>query len=258
MSRIFTAFIKENRNIRSSYYLLTIHPLKRINKPLPGQFFMVSIGDGLDPLLRRPFSLYRLLDGDIQILYRVVGKGTKILSEKKAGDVIDIIGPLGRGFSVKGLRQDSIILVAGGLGIAPIFALTEVIKDKKPVLFYGARTKDDLLSLSKLKEMGIKIIVSTDDGSYGYKGTVTDHLRGFLSHHTSHITHYRLYACGPRAMLKEVSDLVKEHKLSGFISLEENMACGVGTCLGCVVNTRDGYKCVCKEGPVFPVEDIIW
>ncbi|GAB4540037.1 MAG: dihydroorotate dehydrogenase electron transfer subunit [Thermodesulfovibrionia bacterium] len=200
MSRIFTALIKENRNIKSNHYLLTLHPLKRIIKPQPGQFFMVSVGNTLDPLLKRPFSLYRWLDGDFQILYRVVGKGTEMLSKRMAGEGIDVIGPLGNGFPLRH-PKGGIILIAGGLGIAPIFALAEAISKKGPLLFYGAKTGGDLLNLHELKGMCAKVIISTDDGSHGYKGMITEQLRGFLSNHESSITDYLLYACGPLAML---------------------------------------------------------
>jgi len=258
LGRVFKATIKDNKRIAPNHYLLTLHPLKRITRPEPGQFFMVSVGNGLDPLLKRPFSLYRWLGRDFQILYRVVGKGTGILKRKKTGDVLEVFGPLGNGFpEVKG-RDVGVILVAGGLGIASIFALAETNKKKKIVLFYGARTKKDLLCLGELKAMGIRTVISTDDGSQGHKGSVLEPFKEFLSIHASRITHYCFYACGPKPMLQEVSVIANQYKVKGYISLEENMACGVGACLGCAVNTDEGYKRVCKEGPVFSIDSIIW
>jgi dihydroorotate dehydrogenase electron transfer subunit len=258
LGRIFKTIIKDNRKIASNHYILTLHPLKKITRPEPGQFFMVSIGNGLDPLLRRPFSIYRWLGGDFQILYRIVGKGTSILKEKKAGETLEILGPLGNGFPIVRGRNQEIILLAGGLGIASIFALVEANKERSPILFYGARTKKDLLCLGELKAIGIKTVISTDDGSRGHRGSVLEPFKEFLSIHASRITHYCFYACGPRPMLREISDIAREYELKGYISLEENMACGVGTCLGCAVNTRERYKRVCREGPVFSAEDIIW
>jgi len=214
---------------------------------------MLSVDRGLDPLLKRPFSLHRRTGGDFQILYRIAGKGTSILSKRKKGDLLDVVGPLGNGFPPARSR-DKIILAAGGLGIAPIFALAEKLKKRKPILFYGARTREELLCIDDLKTIGIDPIVSTDDGSMGKKGNIVNVLRNFLVHETHHV----LYACGPRPMLIALSSLANKFSLNGHIALEQNMACGIGTCLGCVVNTVDGYRRVCKEGPVFSIEKIIW
>ncbi|MBI5740306.1 MAG: dihydroorotate dehydrogenase electron transfer subunit [Nitrospirae bacterium] len=257
MSRLFKAAVAENRQIIADHFLLTLHPLTKIVEPGPGNFFMLSTDSGLDPLLKRPFSLHRRVGGDFQILYRIAGKGTGILSKRKKGDVLDIVGPMGNGFPPARSR-DKIILIAGGLGIAPIFALAEKLKKNKPMLFYGAKTGEEMLCLSELKELGIETVISTDDGTSGIKGFVTDILKGFLSRHASRITHHVLYACGPGPMLMALSALANKFSVKGHIALEQNMACGIGTCLGCVVNTKEGYKRVCKEGPVFPMEKIIW
>ncbi|MFV1976045.1 MAG: dihydroorotate dehydrogenase electron transfer subunit [Candidatus Scalindua sp.] len=257
MSKLFKISIKENKRLTRNYYLLTAHPLKKISKPVPGQFFMLSVDNRLDPLLKRPFSLHRWLGGDFQVLYRVAGKATGILKEKSPGDILEFMGPLGNGFPVM-KAQTKIILVAGGLGIAPVFALAEAIAKRNPVLFYGARTKREVLCRNELKSIGINPIVSTDDGTLGKKGTVVDVFNNFLISQFPVLSSYLLYACGPKPMLRTLSILTKKYKLKGYIALEENMACGVGTCLGCVINTRDGFKRVCKEGPVFPVEEVVF
>lgn len=235
---------------------------------------MLAVNSGIDPLLKRPFSIHRRLGGDFQILYRVTGKGTAILSKRCLGDILEVVGPLGKGFPVKTTR-DKIILVAGGVGIAPIFALAEKIKMKKPLLFYGARTKDEALCLNELKSLGIKPVISTDDGSLGAKDNIVNVLKDFLSHNSvgarlprpysqlltlnpSPVTRHVIYACGPEPMLRALSLLAKEYNLKGYIALEQNMACGIGACLGCVVKTKEGYKRVCKEGPVFPIEEVVW
>ncbi len=218
---------------------------------------MVAVDTGLDPLLKRPFSVHRWIDGDFQLLYRVVGKGTKILSEKKPGNALDILGPLGKGFpSPK--KDQQVILVAGGLGVAPIFAMAEHIKKKSPLLFYGAKTKKGVLLIDEFRSLGIDPIVSTDDGSLGRKGNIVNVLNKYVTRHPSPVTRHVLYACGPEIMLKALSDLASELKMKGYVAMEQNMACGIGTCLGCVVKTRKGHKRVCKEGPVFPIEEIVW
>ncbi len=257
MNRLFKASVIENRHLIKNHCLLTLHPLEKIITPKPGKFFMLSVDTGLDPLLKRPFSIHRRFGEDFQILYRVAGKGTGILSKKKPGDILDVIGPLGNGFPAL-KTQEEIILAAGGLGIAPIFCLAESIKNKKPLLFYGARTKDEVLCLDELKALGIKPVITTDDGTIGRKGTVVDALNDFLTRHPSPVTRHSLYACGPEPMLRALGHTAKKFNLKGYIALEQYMACGLGTCLGCVINTKSGYKRVCKEGPVFRIDEVVW
>ncbi len=230
---------------------------------------MLSVDNGLDPLLKRPFSIHRWIDGNFQLLYRVIGKGTSILSKKNPGDTLEVLGPLGNGFPVK-KSQDNIILVAGGIGIAPIFGLVETLippapplqkggrQKDTPLLFYGVRTKEELLCADALISRGLDPVISTDDGTFGKKGNIVNVLKNFLTHHASRITDHVLYACGPAPMLKALSSMAKKYKMNGYMALEQNMACGLGTCLGCVVKTTKGYKRVCKEGPVFSMEEIIW
>jgi dihydroorotate dehydrogenase electron transfer subunit len=257
LNRLFRASVVENREIKKNHYLLTLHPSEKIKQPEPGNFFMLSVDSGLDPLLKRPFSIHRRIGSDFQILYRVVGKGTGLLSRRKPGDLLDVTGPLGNVFPVT-RTHDKIIFIAGGLGIAPIFSLAEKLKKKKPLLFYGARTREELLCIDELRSLGIEPVISTDDGSSGKKGNIVNVLRIFLTRHPSLITRHCLYACGPKPMLMALSLLARKYDLKGYMALEQNMACGLGTCLGCVVNTVDGYKRVCKEGPVFSIEEVVW
>lgn len=271
MNKLFKISVKENKKLTNNHYLITLHPLKKMVKPKPGQFFMLSAGtaqagtySGMDPLLKRPFSLHRRRGRDFQLLYRTVGRATGILKEKKPGDILEIIGPLGNGFPAPGQKTRK-ILIAGGLGIAPVFALAETIlkssrgkTGKDLICFLGAKTRKELLCVDKLRSIGIRPIISTDDGTVGQKGLVTDKLKDFLSGHPLPVTGYCLYACGPKPMLKELSSLADKFGLRGYMALEENMACGIGACLSCVVKTRQGLKRVCKEGPVFPMEEIIW
>jgi dihydroorotate dehydrogenase electron transfer subunit len=257
LNRLFKASIIENRQIKNNHYLLTLHPLKKIKQPEPGNFFMLSVDVSLDPLLKRPFSIHRWLGCDFQVLYRVVGKGTGILSKRRPGDILDAVGPLGNEFPLT-KTHDKIILIAGGLGIAPIFSLAEKLKRENPLLFYGARTKEEALCIDELKSLGIKPVISTDDGSSGEKGNIVTTLMKYLTSHSSLIIGHCFYACGPGPMLKALCSLAIKYGIKGYIALEQNMACGLGTCLGCVVNTVDGYKRVCKEGPVFSIENVVW
>ncbi|MBI4709867.1 MAG: hypothetical protein HY759_01975, partial [Nitrospirae bacterium] len=155
MSKIFQTSVKENKKAAENHYILTLAPLEKITKPFPGQFFMLSAGHGIDPLLKRPFSMYRRSGKNFQILYRVVGRATAMLKEKSPGDIIEVLGPLGNGFP-KLKPRTTPIFVAGGVGVAPLFSLAEEIAGKKPLFFLGARTKKELLCMKELKSIGIK------------------------------------------------------------------------------------------------------
>lgn len=256
MSRYFKAEVISNLTLNNNSNLLTIAPLKPVIDPEPGQFYMIDVGNTYDPLLKRPFSLFRKIPEGIQLLYRVIGRGTMLMKELKSREIINVLGPFGNKYPET--ESDKIpLLIAGGIGIASLFSLAEALS-KKAYILYGARNKDELLMLDGLKGLTDELIISTDDGSIGEKGMISDVLNDFLIHHSLLITHYFLYACGPKPMLEAVSRIAREKGLKGYISVEENMACGVGACLGCTVKTIDGYKRVCKEGPVFPIEEIIW
>jgi len=230
--------------------------MDQVIEPEPGQFYMIEVGNAFDPLLKRPFSYFRRTSGTIQFLYTVKGKGTSFMKEFKQGRIINIIGPLGTGYP-NPKNGFTPLLIAGGIGIASIFSLAEKLA-KKSCIIYGARSKDDLLMLNELGKMGAEIITCTDDCSFGKEGLVTDVLNDFINSHSTSLDSYVLYACGPRLMLEALSKISIDRGIKGYISLEENMACGFGACLGCAVKTNRGYKRVCKEGPVFPIEEIVW
>lgn len=252
-SALFKAEIKENIKLNKNHFLLTLNPITENKvKPKPGQFYMLGAGTLYDPLLKRPFSVFRFREGSIQILYRIKGKGTGIMKGMKKGSVFDVIGPLGNSYPAP-FKKHIPLIVAGGIGIASLFPLIELLKDKAFVL-YGAKTKDELIMLDELKALSKELIVCTDDGSYGKKADAVEALNGL-----PYNRNYLLYSCGPKEMLRELARVaLKKKGIKGYISLEENMACGVGACLGCAVKTRAGYKRVCKEGPVFPIRDIVW
>ncbi len=229
----------------------------------PGQFIHVRCSDSFEPLLRRPFSLHRKNGGRIEILYKVVGSGTEILSRRQSGEAVDVLGPLGNGFAPKLSTlnsQLSTILVAGGMGVAPLVALAQELSKKKTQklrVLIGACSKSRILCEEEFRALGAEVSISTEDGSKGAKGLITDRLNFLLSTLNSQLS--TIYACGPNAMLKALSRIANAKRIPCQVSLEERMACGVGACLGCPVKVKAGeYKMVCKDGPVFDAEEIAW
>lgn len=226
-----------------------------------GQFIMVRAGEPLsnDPLLRRPFSIHRV-DGELlTIVFKVVGRGTQMLAGLRQKEMVDVVGPLGKGFLV---ADDPLhYLVGGGMGIAPLRLLAESIRSTRPaariIALLGARNAAELdvfASFMALADMQVRI--STDDGSAGHHGFVTDLLTRAVAEHGRGT----LYCCGPQPMLQAVARYCRDQQLSCQVSLEAMMACAVGACLGCAVKKTasdgDGYVHVCKDGPVFAAEEI--
>jgi len=258
----FKAKILINQKIAPGHYTLLFKTPIFKEAVRPGQFFNVKVNDSFEPLLRRPFAACRIYKEKIGILYKVVGKATKILSTRKKGGMLDILGPLGNGFDPKpqsGGPGAAAFLVVGGHGIAPLLALARQFKARsvKFAAFIGARTKKHVVCDKELENLGAKVYIATDDGSKGYRGTVTNLLRKKIPL-TANSRLSVIYACGPKPMLKETAKAAKQYGMACRISLEEYMACGIGTCLGCAVKTRSGYKMVCKDGPVFDAREIIW
>jgi dihydroorotate dehydrogenase electron transfer subunit len=254
-----------NKNIQGPYRCLAIKAA-RFKDAHPGQFLNVKVGDR-EPLLRRPFSIHQVSGKNLELLYEVRGQGTRILSRKKSGEYLDIIGPLGNGFDYRSggykVRRTP-VLVAGGIGVAPLLflaeKLTKVTKSQShkvtSIVLIGAKTKGQILCEKEFQKLGCDVKIATDNGSRGFKGKVTDLFRCLLS--TMNHEPLTIYACGPRPMLEEISIISKKYNIPAQISLEEHMACGIGACLGCVVKAKQGYQRVCKEGPVFNADEIIW
>ena len=256
MSRYLRAEIIENSPVNKSHNLLILSSSGISKNSAPGQFYMIETASSYDPLLKRPFSILKQKSGAAHFLYRIKGKGTERMRQMKNGAAVSVLGPLGNGYPLPG-KNLTPILIAGGIGIASLFPLAEKL-GKNAYLFYGGRTKEELLMLDELKGMVKELIISTHDGSAGEKDTVVDVLIVYLASQLSALSSQLIYACGPSPMLEAVSMLATEKGIKGYISMEENMACGVGACLGCTVKTKKGYKRVCKEGPVFPIEEIVW
>ncbi|MHB8154759.1 MAG: dihydroorotate dehydrogenase electron transfer subunit [Candidatus Omnitrophota bacterium] len=243
--------------IKDNYWYCELNAPQVAKLALPGQFINIRVSDNLDPLLRRPISICGVSKTKIKIFYEAVGKATEILAQKKKGELLDIMGPLGKGFDYRHLvksKKAKNILIAGGMGVAPLVFLAEKLKLSKPLVLIGAKSKKQILCLQEFKALGCTVKLATDDGSVGFKGRVTDLLRIVLEQTKP----LGLFSCGPHPMLKAVAQIAGEHKINAQLSLEEHMACGIGACLGCVVATKAGYKTVCKDGPVFSSEELVW
>ena len=250
--------IKDNKCIEENYYLLTI---KDFPSSLPGQFVNILCQKDDSVMLRRPFCIHNVQAQYTSILYKVVGKGTKLLSNRKPGEYLDIIGPLGNGWILedKDIQDYSChILVGGGVGVAPLLPLAYKLSEKSCNIsvIIGAKTKADLLCEDNFSEIRSKLHIVTDDGSYGEKGLVTDILKKIVN--GSDNKKYYIYSCGSKLMLKAVALWAISKNIPCQVSMEEMMGCGLGGCLCCVVETTTGYKKVCNDGPVFMAKDIIW
>lgn len=252
-----------NREIKSGIFLLGFRSTVMAEESAPGQFVMVRINEGIDPLLRRPFSICGISDSDtICIMYKTVGTGTEILSRKKAGDKISVLGPLGRGFTMPGNGRKA-VLVAGGIGIAPMYFLAGALKDSPMEFMAGFATAGDIIPSGQMAGRPENISLATDDGTAGYPGLVTGLLDEYLDRQTQKQDNMILYACGPMAMLKGVSAIASRRDIPCQVSLEALMACGLGACQGCAVkilpdDNTTRYMHVCKDGPVFSSQTIDW
>jgi len=245
------AELVETKKLKPGYFVHTYLLPDMAHEAAPGQFVHIRISDGPHPILRRPFSILSTDKDKLRILFKVVGEGTRILSLAKAGDILDILVPIGTSFP---MGSKPVVLIAGGIGMAPLYFLAQRIKekDKQNVIFlYGARSKKDLVFTKEIAVLVDKLIVITDDGSQGKKGMITDHVESLLK------PDFSFYACGPEPMLVALKNRLGSHNLSAWFCLENRMACGVGACQGCVVETRSGYRRVCVDGPVFSSDEII-
>jgi len=268
----------ENPEVAPSYHKMRIRTPIPYGDIEPGQFLMVRISEEPFPLLRRPFSIHSLRDlgvrngSDIEILYKVVGKGTNLMASWKRGKRLDILGPLGNGFSLSN-KMGTQFLIAGGIGVAGLFALSQRLKahGHKYLVFIGGKTKEHILCVNEFQGLGADVYVATEDGGRGYRGMITDMVKSFLHNHPNPSG---FFACGPVDMLRAIAEIAKSQSIPCQVSLESRMACGLGACLGCVIRTQGkhplrskevtchgwdfSFKRVCKEGPVFDSEEVDW
>ncbi len=256
MSKIQNKFkVIANKRLCPRFFCLSLDAKSILKSIKPGQFVHIKVNEGLEPFFRRPFSVYRA-QKTLDVFFEPVGPGTKILSQKKPGDVLDVLGPLGNSFSLppKGTKQ--VVMIAGGIGVAPFLLLTDQLKSRglELILLFGARTKEHTFPMTEFKKNGVKVYVSTDDGSVGVKGRVSELFDKIkLDSKTT-----QLYTCGPHPMMHAVQRFAKEHDLRCEASCEEVMACALGACLGCSIKTTKGYKTVCYDGPVFDVQEVVF
>ncbi len=237
------------------YFKLCLDAGKIARPAVPGQFVMVRVSEGIQPLLRRPLGVHGVSGNKVELLYEIIGQGTVILSQKKPGEYLDVIGPLGNGFTFR----HRAILIAGGMGVAPLVFLAEKLSRSRPMVLIGGQSKGHILCADEFSKLGCSVKIATDDGSLGFKGKVTELLENILkSRHCEPCRGEAIFACGPGPMLKEISRLSQEHKIDAQLSLEAHMSCGFGVCLGCSVETKSSQKKVCQDGPVFDSQEIVW
>jgi dihydroorotate dehydrogenase electron transfer subunit len=250
--------VAENRLWAGLYYLLELRAPAIAAEAQPGQFVHIRVPDCADALLRRPFSIYRVQGETVSVLYKVVGKGTAALARVRAGERLEVLGPLGHGFSLPRAGEEEPLLVAGGYGVAALYLLAER-SPCRGILFEGGRTRGDVLCEEEFRALGWEVRVTTEDGSHGWRGLVTEPLREELARRARG---RKLYACGPTGMLRAVARLAEEFGVAAEVSLDEPMCCGVGVCLTCVVPVRTAegweYQRACTEGPVFDARQVLW
>ena len=255
--------VKYNRQAGPDTWLMGFSSASIASGARPGQFLMVQPGKTKDPLLGRPFSIHGIRNKEeVMILYKIAGKGTSLMSAMKEDDNISVTGPLGKSFPYPG-QKGPIILVAGGIGVAPLFFLAKTLNktEKERVrIFLGFPTSQEAILVDQLVVSGFNLTLATDDGSLGEKGFITDLLEQYLDNNVS--CKSTIYACGPTAMLKKVAQKALNLNLKCYVTLEGHMACGLGICQGCAVksagNKSDAYYHVCKDGPVFAANLIDW
>jgi dihydroorotate dehydrogenase electron transfer subunit len=244
-------------------YKLTLRAPEIARRAVAGQFVEVRAtagrsAAGFDPLLRRPFSFCEIRpdDGVISLIYRVVGRGTKVLSELAPGTELDVMGPLGHSFPDPAAGRGTLVLVGGGLGIPPMAAAAEraVAVGRECHAVLGARTAAYLAGAAEVAAAGVSVTTVTDDGSFGRRGVVTEPLGALLAEGEVG----EVWACGPEPMLQAVKQLCLASRTPCFVSVERHMACGFGACIGCTVPKagQPGFYKACQDGPVFPAEEV--
>ena len=245
MAKNFEVEILANEEVADKIFRLTVAAPELAETARAGQFVHVKISDEFT--LRRPLGIASTAGGRVKIFYRVVGRGTETLSTKRIGERLNILGALGNGYSP---REGKILLVGGGMGLAPLLCAAE---NYSADVLIGGRTSNEVIFWQKEFRPHVeKISITTDDGSYAKKGFVIDLLPEILSAGN----YSAIYTCGPEVMMRGVAKLAKEKNLPCEVSFEKRMACGLGACLSCSIDTADGRKKVCKDGPIFNAEKV--
>jgi len=274
-----TVVVRENRPLSGGHFLLSLHAPRQAQAARPGQFAMLHLLGRSDVLLRRPMSIYdvkaaapkgrgaRKSAEIIQFLYKVVGRGTRLMSELKAGDAVGLLAPLGHGFFEeeyldRARQADKILLVAGGIGIAALLLPARQLAESglRGRLFFGARSRAEIVGVQDFRPWVAATALATEDGTRGHRGFVTRPLAAYLEKNAK--KKCLLLACGPMAMLQAVVKLATQYGHPCLVSMENRMGCGLGVCLGCSIHVlgkgHEAYQRVCTEGPVFWADKIIW
>lgn len=254
------ASVIANQEVARDVFILRIEQPEQARDVKPGQFVHLRCGEPFDLLLRRPLSVLRtgaspvndLPASQYEVLYDVVGRGTDIFSRLRPGDLVDVLGPLGRPFQLE-RATCRLLLIGGGVGIVPLVALAEeaIRRDVAVTLLCGFRSVAKALPADRLPAE-VEYVVATDDGSAGHRGVVTEIVPQYLTWAD------QICACGPVPMLKALAKLERPERLPVHIAMEERMGCAMGVCLGCVVPTRRGLQRVCRDGPVFRLDEMGW
>ena len=247
--------VKAVEHPHEKYVLLKLTDHEPLPEMAPGQFVEVKVEGSERTFLRRPISINFVdkANNELWLLIQTVGDGTRKLATLKEGDKLNLLFPLGNGFSDVGKEGEEVLLIGGGVGVAPLLEYGKWLKERgaKPTFLLGARSKADLLELELFRQFG-EVFITTEDGSEGEKGFVTQH--SVLSNRSFD----RISVCGPKPMMVAVAKFAKKNNVKCEVSLENMMACGLGACLCCVEKTVKGNVCVCKEGPVFDVNLLSW
>lgn len=253
--KILDLAVTANDSLNDGYVLIKASSSETLPLCNPGQFAQLRVDNSPNTFLRRPISI-NWIDketNEVWFLIQKVGDGTHQLAKSYPGDTINVILPLGNNFTIPTTLDKRPLLVGGGVGVAPLLLLGKRLleNDIKPIFLLGARSKQDLLELNLFNEVGT-VFCTTEDGSYGEKGYVTNHSV------LQHPNFSQIYTCGPKPMMQAIANYAKEHDIACEASLENLMACGIGACLCCVENTKEGHKCACTEGPVFNINELLW
>ena len=247
--------VKAVEHPHERYVLLKLTDKEPLPEMAPGQFVEVKVEGSERTFLRRPISINYVdkANNELWLLIQTVGDGTRKLATLKEGDKLNLLFPLGNGFSDVEKKSEEVLLIGGGVGVAPLLEYGKWLKERgaKPTFLLGARSKADLLELELFRQFG-EVFITTEDGSAGEKGFVTQH--SVLSNRSFD----RISVCGPKPMMVAVAKYAKKNNVKCEVSLENMMACGLGACLCCVEKTVNGNVCVCKEGPVFDVNLLSW
>jgi dihydroorotate dehydrogenase electron transfer subunit len=253
-----TVQIISNERDTDLYFRLVVRAPQIAPLVQPGQFAHVRVLPMKDALLRRPFSIFQVNGDTFSILYKVVGQGTEVLSRMRPGEELSAIGPLGHGFTVPKRGGETPLLVGGGYGMAAMYLLAQR-SPQKGIAFVGGRRRGDILCEKEFRALGWDVRATTEDGTHGEKGLVTEPLLAELKRGTAG---RKLFACGPTPMLEAVGQIAEKFKVPAELSMDEHMCCGVGVCLTCVIPVKVGggweYQRTCTEGPVFDARNIVW